>query len=295
MADITHVQKGEMLRNEDRLSIEHFGYIDGISQPKFLKGETAPGSAWNDNMNLGAVLVEEKIEGYTNCFGSFFVFRKLEQNVKLFNQKVNALAGMLSAGNNSPDAVKLAAAYVIGRFKNGTPVTKHPKELSIHKEEELDNDFNFNNDKQGLKCPFHAHIRAVAPRDIDPCYDFNRIVRRGIPYDEAGRNGDMSWFPEGNVGLLFMCYQLDIRRYFEKLQLEWASQGKIGRRKIPMDGIIGQGDSNDLPQTWPAHWDGPDTMDGFRFSDTVILKGGEYFFAPSIPFLLRMKPSDPRQ
>lgn len=289
IAHITHVQQGAALRNENGLPVEHFGYVDGISQPRFLKGEVSPGSAWNDNKNLGAVLVQENVKDYDNCFGSFLVFRKLEQDVKLFNQKVNALAGSLSPGNTNADAAKLAAAYVVGRFKNGTPVVKHPHELNIHHEKELDNDFNFNNDEQGHKCPFHAHIRAVTPRDIGPCYDLNRIVRRGIPYDEAGRNGDMSWYPEKKVGLLFMCYQPNIRTYFEKLQVEWASHGNVGTKKIPMDGIISQGNTNARPQQWPVHWDGPDVLEGFRFSDTVTLKGGEYFFAPSIPFLLQIK------
>lgn len=292
MATVAHLQKGQALRNEDGLSIEHFGYVDGISQPRFLKGEAKPGtSSWNDNSRLWDVLVEESVKGYKDCFGSFLVFRKLEQKVQSFRQKVDALAGMLFPAGTNPNARQLASAYVIGRFQNGTPVVKHAGALDIHTEEKLDNDFDFSSDKQGLKCPFHAHIRVVGPRDIVPGYQLMRIVRRGIPYDEAGRNGDMSRAPEKGVGILFMCYQRDISRYFEKLQGIWANKGEIGDKKTPMDGIIGQGDANTRPQEWPAQWGGPHQTQGFMFSDIVTLLGGEYFFAPSIPFLLQMKRS----
>jgi hypothetical protein len=37
-------------------------------------------------------------------------------------------------------------------------------------------------------------------------------------------------------------------------------------------------------QQWPTHWGG-DEKRQFDFGDFVTLKGGEYFFAPSIPFL----------
>ncbi|HLP90685.1 MAG TPA: hypothetical protein VK184_19155 [Nostocaceae cyanobacterium] len=35
-------------------------------------------------------------------------------------------------------------------------------------------------------------------------------------------------------------------------------------------------------QQWPLEWGQSETVDGFNFDLGVHLKGGEYFFAPSI-------------
>jgi Dyp-type peroxidase family len=289
--DILFVQKGEALRNRDGFSIEHFGYVDGISQPRFLKGETEPGKRWNDIIWRKAVLVEDKVPGYQNCFGSFLVFRKLEQNVQRFRQAIDELAALLSPGEVNEEAKKLAGAYVVGRFSNGTPVVKHPAEIPVRPGEEVDNDFDYKYDATATKCPFHAHTRVVCPRDIDPAQWLRRIVRRGIPYDEAGRNNDMAWFPSQDVGLLFMCYQANIFLQFETLQATWANDGKVGEfKKVGIDSIAGQGAMNAQPQQWPAKWDKDDKLNGFSFPSTVTLKGGEYFFAPSIPFLRHLPP-----
>ena len=284
-----NVQKGESLHNPDGVSIEHFGYADGISQPRFLKEETTDGKLWNDNEALQMAIVEERIPNHKDCYGSFLVFRKLEQNVQLFREKTNELAGLLFPDHKDENALKLAGAYVVGRFPNGTPVVKHPAEIPPQADKKFDNDFDYSHDPRGAKCPYHSHTRITCPRDIRQGW-LTRIVRRGIPYDEAGRNSDMQWHPEKGVGLLFMCYQSNIGKQFERLQADWANAGEIQpTRQTAMDGLVGQGD-NARPQHWPSHWDGHNTVDSFRFSGAVTLKGGAYFFAPSLPFLRLMGP-----
>ena len=284
---IVHVQKGEILRNKER-GIEHFGYADGVSQPVFLAGELSPGKMWDDNDDpFNIALVKEEIPGNNDCYGSFLVFRKLEQNVKAFKEQEDEIGEKLfpRLPKEEEEKAEVAGAYIVGRFEDGTPVVKHSEALGIEEEQPLDNDFHYGTDTTGSKCPYHAHIRMTNPRDRT-LSDFTRIVRRGIPYDEAGRNGDLEWFPEGDVGLLFMCYQASIDKQFAVIQGKWANQGDIFPEKTGIDGIIGQGKGNPHTQWLPLNWGSADRVKmAATFAGFVTLKGGEYFYAPSIPFL----------
>lgn len=284
---IVHIQQGEVLRNKQR-GIEHFGYVDGISQPVFLAGELPAGKVWDDNDDpFKIALVKEAVTGHDDCYGSFLVFRKLEQHVKAFKEQEDEIGEKLfpRLPQEEEGQAEVAGAYIVGRFEDGTPVVKHSKALEAGDEKPLDNDFHYGIDTTGSKCPYHAHIRMTNPRDRR-LSDFTRIVRRGIPYDEAGRNGDLEWFPEGNVGLLFMCYQASIDKQFAVIQGKWANQGDIFPEKTGIDGIIGQGKGNINTQWLPLNWGAEDKVKMKDiFTGFVTLKGGEYFYAPSIPFL----------
>ena len=85
-----------------------------------------------------------------------------------------------------------------------------------------------------------------------------------------------------------MCYQRDIGEQFEFLQSRWANNADFVREKTGIDPIIGQPRAGDesLPQQWPRQWQAPpQTGEPFSFHGFVALKGGEYFFVPSIRFL----------
>lgn len=58
------------------------------------------------------------------------------------------------------------------------------------------------------------------------------------------------------------------------------------RADTGIDPVIGQKEVNGRPieQHWPREW-GKAGGTPFHFADCVKLKGGEFFFAPSIPFL----------
>jgi deferrochelatase/peroxidase EfeB len=187
---------------------------------------------------------------------------------------------------------ELAGSMVVGRFEDGTPTTLHSEAVERQSEKEMDNDFDYRNDTQGLKCPFHAHIRITNPRADGAGTAFNktkRITRRGIPYNDTGikrtfKEGEEINSFKKELGLLFMCYQSSIVNQFEFMQITWANQGNVGR-PVGQDGIIGLG-NNPTPKTLPSKWaDTGAQQQPINFDGFVTTKGGEYFFTPAINML----------
>ncbi|HMB04816.1 MAG TPA: hypothetical protein VKP69_13885, partial [Isosphaeraceae bacterium] len=218
-----------------------------------------------------------------DSYGSFFVFRKLEQDVAGFHRRLADLAQALGTDT------ELAGAYVVGRFRDGTPVVlKHRPGGAA---DEVTN-FNFADDMAGSRCPFQAHIRKTNPRgdtvrvfEGDFHFERNhRIVRRGVPFGKQPPPGMKPTWP---VGLLFTCFQSDIGNQFELMQTSWANSLHFVRQKTGLDPIIGQGEQLIGGQGWPKAWGDDSTAKAvpFDFSPYVALKGGEYFFAPSRGFL----------
>lgn len=115
------------------------------------------------------------------------------------------------------------------------------------------------------------------------------MARRGITYGRRGlhpndpqiRFDDM---PTGDVGLLFMAYQSNIEDQFEFTQQTWVNNADFVANGTGIDPVIGQGHAPN-GQKWPDRWGTSLKAEPFDFSRWVTLRGGEYFFAPSIPFL----------
>ena len=114
-----------------------------------------------------------------------------------------------------------------------------------------------------------------------------RIARRAITYgdrpDLAGtdRPEDKA-LPSKGVGLLFMSVQGSLHN-FEKIQ-EWINDPNFARPFTGVDALIGS-DERRRRQTWPAADGGSARL---SVSDFVTLRGGEYFFVPSLDFLKNM-------
>ena len=280
IAQIVAIEPGYVLRNAQGKSIEHFGYIDGRSNPLFLKRELEreDKKSWDPSAPLGQVLAPDPFNTAPDAFGSYFVFRKMEENVRGFNLGIRELAARL------PVDESLAGALVVGRFKDGTPVTLSPKDG----QGDL-NDFNFKDDREAAKCPFHAHIRKANQRGETPLTSeeserSRRIVRRGVAYGE--RAPDLSDEPQSGVGLLFMCYQADIGHQFEFLQRVWFDNPRFPEILNDTGDCPLIGQDGDAPQRWRAKWGDEDAPQArVNFGDWIRLKGGEYFFAPSVGFL----------
>lgn len=285
IADVT-LEPGQTI-NEPKV-IEHFGYRDGISQPLFYESDVKGSTQnWDPRAGPNLVLIRDPYGLSVDDCGTYFVFRKLEQNVRGFRQHVQDLAARLQANGAGSE---LAGAMVIGRFPDGTPVALHEQP-----QPKLENDFRYSrSDPRGNRCPFSAHIRKTNPRGGSGAplaqERMHRIARRGISYgDPTPPNSDLNSLPVTGVGLLFQCCQADLVNQFEHLQRQWASNAQFPRPKSGKDPVIGQPANGTVRRLlFPDPW-GKSSRAPFGVQSFVTMKGGEYFFAPSIPFLRSLR------
>jgi Dyp-type peroxidase family len=310
VADIVNIEAGIVLRNKQGQAIEHFGFRDGVSQPLFLKDDIEKTQKqgtekWDSSASLDLVLVKDPLGQGENSFGSYLVYRKLEQNVRGFKAAEQELAKKLRLSGKDAER---AGALVVGRFKDGTPVTLSPEAKSP---DPNFNNFNYDDDLDGSKCPFHAHIRKANPRGDKNHQEEtlqeqrnHRIVRRAVSYSEKPNAGDESLSKlsrfhnqlrhlkevtlqpaeDEKVGLLFMCFQSDIFNQFMFMQKNWSNNQHFVKYKAGVDAITGRVKQQTEGQNWPDEWGKPNKVQ-FDFYHFVTPKGGEFFFAPSISFL----------
>jgi deferrochelatase/peroxidase EfeB len=144
-----------------------------------------------------------------------------------------------------------------------------------------DNDFLFGEeDPQGLRCPFGAHIRRSNPRDsFDPgsptqlaITNRHRILRVGRVYKpKLGQR----------EGLLFMCLNGDIERQFEFIQQTWTlnrSFHGLQDERDPLTAGAARTNVFTVPtRTGPALVSGLGDVKPAAF---VRTRGGGYFFLP---------------
>jgi deferrochelatase/peroxidase EfeB len=358
-AEIIAVETGHALRNKQDEGIEHFGYVDGRSQPLFLESdfrklpnngglrerigdetqsrERGKIDIWDPFAPLELALVKDPVARHKYGFGSYYVFRKLEQDVLRFSIAEQQLADKL--GLEGSDR-RRAGAMMVGRFRDGTPLALSatdgylPAQANNFRYDQLDAKCEDRKvaptDPYGLKCPFQAHIRKVNPRQNVNLeftertvkelaeWDRNRrIVRRGITYDDrkhpAQAYNTLENLPTGDVGLLFACFQGNLRRQFLHMQRQWASDinfmvGGEDKNQTGLDCLIGQRKQGltILPQRWrPEYGDDGDANGQFKYdgytkhmeaceshktqfpiNGFVRFRGGEFFFAPCRSFLL---------
>jgi Dyp-type peroxidase family len=278
--DVTFVQEGRAYKNADGQGIEHFGYVDGRSQPLMLESDlqAEPRTVYDPASPLGQFILQDPL--HNTSFGSFFVFRKLEQNVAGFKQAEDALADKMELIGADKER---AGAQVVGRFEDGTPVTLRASENGIP----VLNDFDYSADASA-KCPFHGHIRKSNPRGSSPgglAFDKGvQMARRGITYGCRLQDADSKEFidqPNDGVGLLFMSYQAAIDKQFHFMQTQWVNSEGFPKAGVGIDPVIGQGPST-LPQTWPPTFGSAAGGVPSLFRGFVTLRGGEYFYTPSI-------------
>ncbi|WP_369255269.1 Dyp-type peroxidase [Geodermatophilus amargosae] len=293
---------------------EHFGYADGFSQPD-IEGVDRPSShraPWDSGVGiplpdggwrpvrLGEFLLGHRDEdGRIDSEpdpdlvrnGTYVVYRKLEQDVRLFRTV------LAEAARRTGLPEELVAAKVMGRWRDGTPLATQPVRSDPNGLDDVacdqpGNDFRYlPDDRDGYRCPLGAHVRRVNPRDA---LDFggavrssgrltarHRIIRRGMPYEDPGGPDD----EHGRRGLLFICYNADIARQFETVQAHWCNDGDTFGLGDDRDWFIG-GAGGSGKMTIP-------TRDGRpRFvavhPDLVVTRGTEYLFAPGMRALHRL-------
>ena len=202
----------------------HFGYLDGFSQPDV---------DWDDRRDrLGQLDLRNFLLGYaTNDApsrphqlpwdefardGSYLVLRWLYQDVAAFERYLTDNAGMV-AHLSPADPRELLAAKMMGRWRDGTPMVLSPDASSPTLAGEA---FDYSSDRDGLRCPFAAHIRIANHRD-DPLSHANevmfgswkpRVLRRGMSYGPRLQGTDDDGIDRGIIGLFF-CADINLQFY----------------------------------------------------------------------------------
>ena len=142
-------------------------------------------------------------------------------------------------------------------------------------------------------------MRRVHPRDAfgfnGKLIDRRRITRRGLPYGEFAAEGD-AVSDSDDRGIVFMALNASLSRQFEFVQQQWIEYGNDAHQGNDKDMLMGnhrghgkfvvQGDRSAAnPPFVCAH-----------LPNFVELKGGDYFFLPSITALgmIAMNLVDPR-
>jgi deferrochelatase/peroxidase EfeB len=275
----------------------HFGYVDGISQPRF-EGihEQGQAVARQPFAPLGAVLL-----GYPTALphlrwrvpqpetlghnGAFNAFRILRQDVRAFDAFLDRAAAAAQRGGQPGADAELVAAKLCGRWRNGAPLTLAPDRAAA---DALDparyNDFDYPfDDADGARCPIGSHIRRSNPRGaqiVQRAANRTRpIIRRGMPYGPRYDPHHPDDTPRGLLGN-FMCASLAAQ--FEAIQYDWLNLG------LQHPAITGTNDplvGANVPATsrfvWPTTGNEPIVLEDMnRF---VRTEGGAYCFLPSLP------------
>jgi deferrochelatase/peroxidase EfeB len=238
----------------------HFGYRDGISQPRIAGFSEADPElddrpsvdAWNFIIQpTGAASASRPTYSAHPLLanGCFAAFRMLYQDVEKFEAFIHQQGG-------SPEEAERIAAKMCGRWRDGTPLETSPERprnqrllgAPLKGEYHLNNfDYigtsahqqpkpaPFGNPDLGQACPYAAHIRRSNPRDDGSVLGNNdgsrtlmaaqhRILRRARPY---GPSYDSAKPGSGSQqrGLIGLFLGADLSNQFEFLMQTWITQG----------------------------------------------------------------------
>jgi len=335
----------EELTTTNMESKEPFGFRDGVSQPRIdWEGTRKPGTA--ADLEYGNLIAPgEFILGYRNEYGlytdrplldpglerasalppaiddpsrrdlgrngSYLVLRELRQDVRAFWRYVAAQSADFQS------ATRLAEAFV-GRHLSGEPLIPGTHQISgigraakkIHR-----NGFTYDDDKDGLRCPFGAHVRRANPRtgdlpggrqgllsrlirrlgllhpdlreDLIAASRFHRILRRAREFGAylAPQDAVRPDAPDPHCGLHFVCLNANLVRQFEFIQNAWLANSKFAGLSGESDPLIG----NREPLLTGAATDGfglqqPNgvTRRIVGLPQFVTVAGGDYFFMPGL-------------
>jgi deferrochelatase/peroxidase EfeB len=237
----------------------------------------------------------------------------LEQDVRSFWQFVYKQSqGNLSAADN------LAAAFV-GRTRAGDPLVPIQNQMipgiGPDPEQVRQNQFTFNENLSGSRCPFGAHVHRANPRNSDypgrptglaklvtmlgfgpkgfrddlmSSVRFHRILRRGREFgtelkpEEAINSAPPN---EPQRGLHFICLNANISRQFEFLQNAWMMNTKFSGLTGESDPLLGNrepipGCPITADFTKPREKGVARRISGLP--QFVTVRGGAYFFLPSL-------------
>lgn len=312
---------------------EPFGFRDGISQPvisgTFRASLSAP---WHDRIEPGEIILgyrdnrdefppspsiaasrdpdaelpelPERMPQRYAAFGAgddalrdlgrngtYIAVRQIELDEAGFMQQLDAKALALDNGIKA----RALAAKIIGRWPNGAPLVRYPKEEPKCYDPREETGFLYGEeDPQGIRCPFGSHIRRANPRDSfgpDTKVEMeitnrHRILRRGRSYrgvvlkDSNSQRPDV--FGDGREsqtgpadGLLFIAMNASIERQFEFVQQTWINASSFHGLRDEPDPLLYPDKVSNF--TMPSA-NGPLALTGL--STFARVRGGGYFFMP---------------
>jgi Dyp-type peroxidase family len=267
------------------------GYRDSIGQPA-IEGsgvEPLPGQG-------AAIKAGEFILGYPGEAGvplpaprpdvlgrngSYVGLRKYQSRVGAFNR-------FLQANAQTDDERELLAAKLVGRWRSGAPLTLAPDrdDAALGADPLRNNNFTYAADPDGRQVPRGAHMRRMNPRDTEMTVladvKIHRIIRRsttfGVPYDPGALSEQDDETPRG---LYFIFLSAKAMATMEFLQQEWINNGNfmgLGDERDPNVGLQEDGATFTIPQE-------PVRRRIHGIETFNVLRGGEYFFLPSLAAL----------
>jgi Dyp-type peroxidase family len=268
-----------------------FGFRDGLHNPH-VEGSIAEGTDALGHVAYEApIKAGEFIIGYPDESGdiatgpvpdelrhngTFLAFRKFHMNVAAFRKHLRSVA-------SSPEEEELIAAKMVGRWRSGAPLVLAPDgdDPELGADPNRNNDFGYQDDMKGLRCPFSAHIRRVNPRDALKddivAVNLHHFLRRGTNYGPP--------LPEGAIeddgaerGGVFLLIGAHLRQQFEFVQSQWVTDGNFISHGSEQDPLIVNNEGDGvftIPQK-PVRR----RLHGLpRF---VTVRGGEYCFMPGL-------------
>ena len=335
----------DCLPTSNLFGVEPFGFTDGISQP-VLDWERRRKPKADELVYGNLVALGEFLLGYPNEYGkytdrpllpasndpkstlaaaedrpdlrdlgrngTYLVFRQLMQDVRGFWRFIDRRA------NSDAQARQQLAEAFVGRRQNGQPLVELSNSpiLGIDKEDAAQNEFTFDSDTTGLRCPLGAHIRRANPRtsdlpgasdnlfsklqhtlgfgeasygeDVIASTRFHRLLRRGREYGPAlSIQEALQPAPpnDDRRGIHFISLGANISRQFEFVQSAWVMSSKFAGLTDESDPLLG----NREPIV------GCPVTDNFSITEKDAAKrritgvpqfitvcGGAYFFMPGI-------------
>jgi len=335
---------------------EHFGFIDGISQPLPDWGRTRTVTANGNQLDYGnLVCLGEFLLGYPNEYnryterpvldgsdaasgslpdaedqpgkkdlgrnGTYVVMRQLSQDVRAFWQYVDENTRALhETGYN------LAEIMVGRRLEDGAPLvplisSKIPGvgdagSPAKRQKDVQQNQFTYESDPEGTRCPIGAHIRRGNPRTVDlpghpkgilgqlthmlgfgetdiredaaASVRFHRVLRRGREYGPALSPGEALLPAPPNDperGLHFLALNANIERQFEFVQNAWMARTKFDGLTEESDPLLGNREpvaGCPFTNTFSIPQEGKVRKRLMEMPQFVTVLGGAYFFMPGI-------------
>lgn len=285
--------------HNDGIGYEPFGFADGFARTQFTAKKKSPLRHLIEGTDLGNVsnrtrpyelpLEQVMIQTAGSFLGaSFLVVRKIEQNVRAFYEAEAELEKKLALQRGRlPHLPRDAGALFVGRERDGTPLTYRGAGNPLaHR-------FHFGADKTGSRCPFHAHIRKMNPRQIFPRisdHSMNQrenqklaqFVRRGMVYGDemalrASWRDNPAAAPTGGCGLLFMGYMNAVGGQFLQMLQSWAGSEEFPKIPSGSDPLVRPAGK----WTWPQH-EGLEIPTPQAF---VTGRGAGYFVVFTLPVL----------